>query len=352
VPVFHDLTVARLDRLTEDAISITLAVPDQLREAYRFRPGQHLTFRHPTPDGEIRRTFSIWTTPESGVLAVAVKLLPTGVFSTHVRDGLTVGDRVSVMTPAGRFGPRPVDDDAPRTYAAVVAGSGITPILSIFGAVLGEQPGATCVLLYGNRTSASVMFAEEIADLKDRYLARLQVLHVLSQENQGSELLSGRIDATKLGALLHLHPPATVHEWFLCGPGGLVDLAHSTLTAAGMDRRQIHRELFWTGSSAAVPTAPAPMPGPHLVRARLDGRTTSFAMPSNGSLLDALLAHRPEAPYACRGGVCGTCRMRVIEGEVAMTQNYSLDPADLEAGFRLACQAVPSSGALTVDFDA
>lgn len=350
MPTFHDLTVAEVDRLTEEATSITLRVPDELRDAYRFRAGQHLTFRHPTAEGEVRRTFSIWVTPDSGRLAVAVKLLSQGVFSRYVREDLAVGDQISVMTPAGRFGPRPVPDDRPRTYVAVVAGSGITPVLSIMGAALQDQPRATFVLLYGNRTAESVMFADEIADLKDRYVSRVQVLHVLSQEDHGSPLLSGRIDAAKLAALLQLHPPETVHEWFLCGPAGLVDMARTTLTDAGVDRRQIHRELFWSGSSTAAASPPV-VPGRHVVRARLDGRTTSFAMPATGSVLDALLTHRPEAPYACRGGVCGTCRMRVVEGEVAMADNYALDPQDLDAGFRLACQSVPRSSHLAVDFD-
>ena len=358
MPVFHDLTVARLEPLTDDAMAITLAVPAELAEAYRFRPGQHLTFRHTVGDEEIRRTFSIYTTPRSGKLAVAVKLLPGGSFSTFVRSQLRVGDQLSVMTPAGRFGPRlPVPEGAAPTYVAVVAGSGITPVLSILASVLESNPLATFVLMYGNRTQFSVMFADEIADLKDSFLERFQVFHVLSQEDHDAPLLTGRIDKAKLETLLELHPPERVHEWFLCGPAGLVEQARETLTGAGVDRRRVHRELFYLGTPAELPSQPASgggtvaASGGGTVTATLHGRTTTFPMPATGSVLDAVLRVRPDAPFACKGGVCGTCRMKVVAGSAEMVENYALDAEDVEAGFRLACQSVPTSGDLVVDFD-
>jgi len=233
---------------------------------------------------------------------VAVKLLPDGIFSRFVSDQLTVGYHVSVMTPAGRFGPRPVDDDLPHTYVAVVAGSGITPVMSIITTVLESQPNAAVVLLYGNRTAASVMFAQEIADLKDRFLTRLQVIHALSQEGNGSPRLGGRIDRNTLESLLALHPAESVHEWFLCGPAGLVDLARNVLADHGVPRRQVHSELFWVGASVPAPRSIA-NPGRHTVTARLDGRTTTFTMPPTGSILDAVLAHRPRLPTPAGRGL-------------------------------------------------
>ena len=198
MPVFHELRVAALEPLTDDAVRLTLAVPDELREAYRFVPGQHLTFAHPGDDGVIRRTFSICSTPASGELQVAIKLLPGGVFSGFVAERLQVGDALRVMTPAGRFSSRGPTDE-PRTVVAVVAGSGITPLMSIMTTLLETEPETRFVLCYGNRRASSVMFAEEIADLKDRFLARLEVFHMISGEAQAAPLLSGRIDAAALG---------------------------------------------------------------------------------------------------------------------------------------------------------
>jgi ring-1,2-phenylacetyl-CoA epoxidase subunit PaaE len=195
------------------------------------------------------------------------------------------------------------------------------------------------------------MFTEEIADLKDRYADRFQVFHVLSQEEHESPLLSGRIDEVKLKILLELNPPELVDDWFLCGPSGLVEQVRTTLADNGVSKRQIHRELFHTGNAPPMQRSPESASLTSEVSARLDGRTTTFAMPASGSLLDAVLAHRPDAPFACKGGVCGTCRVRLVEGEVEMARNFALDPQDLEAGFRLACQSIPVSRRVVVDFD-
>jgi ring-1,2-phenylacetyl-CoA epoxidase subunit PaaE len=370
---FHDLTVADVDQLTEDALRLTLCVPPELRDAYAFRPGQHLTFRHQVGDGpddpapteirseEIRRTFSICSTPSSGQLQVGVKLLPGGVFSSYVHESVRPGSVLSVMTPVGRFVPRVFREGAePQSpgahrYVAVCAGSGITPVMSIMGSLLESDPDADFVLIFGNRRAGTVMFAEEIADLKDRFLTRLVVYHVLSGEPHESPLLSGRIDAAKLKWFLGLHDPAGVEEWFLCGPTGLVTLTTDVLREAGVGRRQMHSELFWVG---AEPPRPAPSEaGARVVdpvatvRARLEGRTVEFEVGRGESVLDALLRTRRDAPYSCRGGVCGTCRMRLLSGEVSMRRNYALEVTDLDAGFRLACQSEPVSPELDVDFD-
>lgn len=254
MPAFHDLEVAGLEPLTDDSRLLTLSVPDELRDAYRFFAGQHLTFRVRVDGTEQRRTYSISSAPASGVLQVGVKLLPDGVFSRLVHGGLRVGDRLSVMTPAGRFGRRgePVDG---RRYAAVVAGSGITPVLSIMADALSTEPHSEFVLIYGNRSSGSVMFADQLGDLNDVYGPRMTVYHVLSQEDSGSALLTGRIDSEKLERFLELHPPAEVDEWYLCGPSGLVQLASDALRNRGVLRGRVHRELFFTGEPVDVPPA-------------------------------------------------------------------------------------------------
>jgi ring-1,2-phenylacetyl-CoA epoxidase subunit PaaE len=363
MPAFHDLVVSSVDSITDDSAAITLEVPPELADAYEFTPGQHLTFRLQHEGAEIRRTFSIFTTPASGELRVAVKLLPDGVFSHLVAHRLVPGERLSVMTPAGRFGRRALSDTvvpsrpaSHQTYAAICAGSGITPILSIMTATL-ENTDHSFVLVYGNRRASSVMFVEEIADLKDRFRGRLTIYHILSQESHEAPVLSGRIDAAKLDTLLRLHPPESIAEWLLCGPAGLIELATAVLGAAGVGRAQLQTELFFTGPAVPVRRAEpnshsTSPPGVQRVTVRLDGRTTTFDMPPTGSILDAVLAARPDAPYACKGGVCGTCRVRLVAGVVQMTRNFALDPPDLDAGFRLACQSVPASEEVTIDFDA
>jgi ring-1,2-phenylacetyl-CoA epoxidase subunit PaaE len=358
---FHELAVKAVEQLTADALALTLAVPPDLVDAYAFLPGQHLTFRLQSGADEIRRTFSICSAPSSGRLQVAIKLLPGGAFSGHVRDRVRAGSVLSVMTPVGRFVPRSLRGEPttppPRRYVAVCAGSGITPVLSIMTALLEGEDDCEFVLIYGNRTNASVMFAEEVGDLKDRFLGRLVVYHVLSREPQEAPLLSGRIDAAKLAALLAPHDPATVAEWFLCGPSALVQLSAAFLGDAGASRRRIHTEIFFVGPD--VPASPA-QTHPNAngsadasaeVVARLNGRTTEFRLDPGEAVLDGVLRVRSDAPYACRGGVCGTCRVRLREGEVLMRQNYALDAVDLEAGFRLACQSEPVTPRVCVDFD-
>ena len=241
---FHPLRVADVERLTDDAVAVGFDVPPELADAYAFSPGQHLTLRATVAGEEVRRSYSICSTPSSGRLRVAVKLLEGGAFSGHANTALRPGDVLDVMTPAGRFGVD-LDPRHDRRYAAVVAGSGITPVMSIAGAVLEEEPRSTFTLVYGNRTSGSVMFAEDLADLKDRYPARLQIVHVLSREPHDAELLHGRIDDAKVQQLLDLVvPPATVDEWFLCGPFAMVQQVRQSLEARGVPKRTVHLELF------------------------------------------------------------------------------------------------------------
>jgi len=352
---FHALRISRREQLTADAVALTFAVPDHLAQEFTFLAGQHVTLRALLDGSEVRRTYSICSPPSHHRLRVAVKRLEGGLFSRHAHAALHVGDTVEVMTPGGRFVVRP-EPDAPRHHVAVAAGSGITPVMAIMATVLAEEPDSRVTLVYGNRDGTSVMFADEIADLKDRYPTRLQVMHVLSQEPQDAALLHGRIDTGKLDVLLaSVVPPSTVDQWYLCGPQGLVELARERLRREGVDDDHVHIELFHVDGEPprlARASADGTSATACRVTVRLDGRSSTFSMPDVGSLLDATLAVRPEAPFACRGGVCGTCRARLTAGTVQMARAYALEPAELAAGFVLACQSVPTSGRLALDYDA
>jgi ring-1,2-phenylacetyl-CoA epoxidase subunit PaaE len=358
-PVFHPLPVSAVDRLTEDSLAITFVVPPELRDAFAFRAGQHLTVRRVDPDSgeDVRRSYSICSGPAelaaAGRLRIGVKEIPGGAFSAYAARALRAGHRVDVLPPLGTF-TTALDPARSRRYAAIVAGSGITPVLALASTALAIEPTSTFTILYGNRYARSVMFVEELADLKDRYPARLHVVHVLSREPQDAELLSGRLDADRLRRLLDsLVPAAAIDEWFLCGPYGLVEAAREVLAERGVPAEAVRFELFHV---SAVPPAPPPAGGAGAAECEvtilLDGRATSFPMGRHERVLDAALKVRPELPYACRGGVCSTCRARLVEGEVTMARNYALEPGDVAAGYVLTCQSTPLTGHLTVDYDA
>ncbi len=353
---FHVLRVASVEPLTDDAVAITFAVPDDLRALYAFEPGQHLTLRTVVDGEEVRRNYSICAAATEGRLRIGVKRLEGGAFSTHATSTLQAGDEVEVMTPTGRFSPR-LDPAQARHYAAVAAGSGITPVLSIVATALEVEPRSTVSLVYGNRTAGSVMFLEELADLKDRFAERFRLVHVLSREPQEAELLSGRLDPPRLRRLLAaLVPPETVDEWFLCGPFAMVQGAGELLAELGVDPAHVHTELFHVEGEApreSVTPEQVRAAGTSSVVVTLDGRASTVAVPRTGErILDAVLAVRADAPYACKGGVCGTCRAKVVSGEVSMARNYALDPEETRAGFVLACQSVPVSDDVELDFDA
>jgi ring-1,2-phenylacetyl-CoA epoxidase subunit PaaE len=343
---FHPLTVAAVDRLTDDAIAITFEVPTELREVFTFTPGQHLTLRHVLDGEDLRRTYSVCAST-TGPLRVAVKRLDGGAFSTWVCKELQAGDVVEVLPPAGRFGPH-VSADRRRRYGLVGAGSGITPLLAVAATVLEVEPDSEVVLVYGNRTSRDVMFLEELSDLKDRYPSRLQLLWVMSREEQESELLTGRLDRDRLGRVLDAFVPVDgVDEWYLCGPFGMVTEARDLLLERGAT--EVHVELF----HAAAPPPRAPRVedslGATLV-AVLHGRSTTVEMERGTSVLDALLRVRSDAPYACKGGVCGTCRARLVGGRVEMDANWALEPDELAAGVVLTCQSHPLTDEVRLEF--
>jgi ring-1,2-phenylacetyl-CoA epoxidase subunit PaaE len=349
----HRLTVSRVDRLTDDAIAITFDVPHELRDAYAFTQGQHVALSLPGQADTIRRSYSICAPATGGELRVAVKLIPGGAFSEPAHAGLKPGDELDVLTPSGRFFTA-LDPTQAKSYAAVAAGSGITPIISLAATTLEVEPESTFTLFYGNRTTASTMFLEELLDLKNRYPERLALYIVFSREAHDVPLLNGRVDPEKLGIFLEdVLRGEQPDEWFLCGPMAMVESLRDTLLARGVDSHHVHRELFHAGPIADTGRRTAVSGGvTSTVTIVLDGRATSFELAADGpTVLDAALAERPDAPYACKGGVCGTCRARVIDGEVEMTGGYALEPDELAAGFVLACQSHPRSPAVTIDFD-
>ncbi|MDG6101073.1 phenylacetate-CoA oxygenase/reductase subunit PaaK [Dactylosporangium aurantiacum] len=355
-PTFQRLAVMDVEPLTDDSVVVTFDVPAPQRAAFAFQAGQHLTVRRFDGDTEIRRSYSICSTPaqlaREGLLRVGIRAVPGGAFSSFAVAGLCPGDEIDVMPPLGHF-TSAFDPSRTRHYAALVAGSGITPVLSIIATALDVEPSSRCTVVYGNRAAGTVMFAEELADLKDRHRERLHVIHVLSREAQESALLSGRLDEQRIGAVLDtLLPAGTVDEWFLCGPHGMVLDARVALSVRGVPDDAVHTELFHV-ADVPVPAAPRTDDAAGVtVDIVLDGRTSRISMAADERILDAALRQRPELPYACKGGVCSTCRAKVVEGEVSMARNFALEPDELAAGYVLTCQALPITDKVVVDYDA
>ena len=347
---FHPLTVAAVDRLTDDSAAITFAVPDELRDAYDFAAGQNLTLRRTVGGREERRSYSICS-PVGAPPRIGVREIPDGLFSSWLVRQVSPGDVIEVQTPTGSFR---ADPQQGGRHLCIAAGSGITPMLSIASTVL-SNPDASVTLLYGNRTSGSVMFAEELADLKNRYGPRLDLVHVLSREPRDVELFSGRLDADRLRRLIAaLVPVRGVDHVWLCGPFGLIADAREVLAELDVPVDRVHFELFYVDEPPPELHRPdAVIEGDASeVTIVLDGRTTTSAMSRDVSLLDGAAATRNDLPFACKGGVCGTCRAHVVAGEVDMRRNYALDEDEVERGFVLTCQTFPVGDDVTVDFDA
>lgn len=341
---FHPLRVAAVDRLCADAVAVTFDVPPELSERYRFRPGQSVTVHRA---GE-RRTYSICA-PAGGAPRIGVREVPGGLISRWIVHELRAGDTVEVSPPSGTFTPGPA---AGGRHVLIAAGSGITPVLSIAASLL-RRPGTELTVLYGNRRADTVMFAEELSDLKDTYPGRLELVHVLSREPRESELFSGRLDAARLRQILRslIDVPA-VGDWWLCGPFGMVTDATTVLAEFGVPGARVHRELFWVDQAPPPPVRPTAELGPSCdVTVVLDGRKTSVAVADGTTLLDGAQRARPDLPFACKGGVCGTCRARVTEGTVFMRRNFALEEGEVAEGFVLTCQSLPTSPKVVVDFD-
>ena len=349
---FHPLTVTEVAPLIQDAVAVTLDVPEELRDRFAYLPGQHVTLRALIDGEDIRRSYSICATANSGKLRVGIKKLPGGAFSTWATEQLRAGDVIDVMSPVGEFTIEP-DPGVATHRVAIVAGSGITPVLSLVGTTLEMEPGSTWTLIYGNRTATSVMFLDELEGLKDRYPGRLQLFHILSREGSDLPLLSGRIDAEKIRAIHALLGGRPVDGWYLCGPYDMVMTAQQVLGELGVESDRIHDELFFAGpvDPATLPPEPPSGEGSVDLTVILDGRSVQTRMTSETSILDAALRVRPEMPFSCKGGMCATCKGRIESGEVAMAKNYALVDAEVEAGYVLTCQAHPVTAAVTVRFD-
>jgi ring-1,2-phenylacetyl-CoA epoxidase subunit PaaE len=352
---FHSLPVASVERETRDAVAITFAVPAELRRSFRFEQGQHLTLRARIAGQDVRRSYSICSAVQDDTLRIAVKKTQGGVFSMWANETLKAGDRVDVMPPLGHFNVA-LDPAARRHYLGIAAGSGITPLLSIVKTTLPAEPSSRFTLIYGNRASATVMFKEELAALKDRYLGRFNLVHVLSREAQDIELLHGRIDRAKADALLARWVPLPdIDTAFVCGPEGMMTAVIAALRGRGFPEPRIRIERF----AASIPkhthvALKEPEPG-HTqcaVTVVLDGATRSFVLEKGKeNIIEAGLRSGIELPYSCKGGVCSTCLAKLVSGEVDMDVNFALEDYEVARGFVLTCQSYPVTDAVTVDYD-
>ena len=360
---FHTLPIAAVRRETADALSFALAVPKELSDTYRYRPGQHLVVRTLLDGEDVRRTYSICSDPSDGELWITVKRVDGGLFSAHAHANLAAGASLEVMPPAGRF-VAPDDGQDGRIYLAIAAGSGITPVMGLIRHVLAREPNSRFTLIYGNRSVDSIIFREALDDLKDRYLGRLAVLHVLSRDVEADvPLLSGRIDADKVQRLLPLVAPlGEIDHVYLCGPGSLIKDASKVLLDVGVARERIHFEYFRAGPESAerrtpvhrragIEAKPATSATGAEVVVVLDGARQTFQVPEGQFVVDAALAADVRVPYSCKGGMCCTCRAKLVEGEVAMLRNFSLESWEVDAGFVLTCQAQPRSSRVVLDYD-
>ena len=347
---FQPLRIAAVDRLCDDAVAVTLAVPGDLAEQMAFRPGEHLTVRRTVDGVEHRRSYSICA-PVGEALRIGVRRIPQGVFSAWLVDEAQPGDLVEALRPEGRF---TVDPTVGGRHVLVGAGSGITPLLSIAASLL-KCSDARVMLVYANRRATTTMFLEELADLKNAYPERFDLVHVLSREPRDVELFSGRLGGERLEAILRaLVPWRDVDGYWLCGPVTMVEEHRAVLDRLGVPRERVHTELFHVDEPPPpVVHAEEMRPGETCrLLFTLDGRTTEVDTPRSSTVLEAAQAARPDVPFACRGGVCGTCRARVVTGEVEMRRNYALEDDEVERGFVLTCQAVPTTDEVAVDFDA
>lgn len=351
-PRFHTLKVAEVRRETYDCVALRFDVPKEVADEYRFVQGQHLTLRAVLDGEELRRSYSICSGVDDRELCVAVKKIGGGRFSAWVNESIKAGDTLDVMTPEGRFF-TPLDPGHAKHYVAFAAGSGITPVLSLIRTVLAREPGSRVTLIYGNRRQASVMFHEALEDLKDRYLTRFALFNVFSREAQDIDLFNGRIDGAKVRAFLDtLIPASTIDEAFVCGPASMIDEVEAALIGAGVPRERVHIERFGVpGALVSEPIDDAEAAEAHITLI-LDGvrREVEFHRGQH-SILDAGREAGIDLPFSCKGGMCSTCRGKLVEGEVKMAKNYALEPHEVEQRFVLTCQSYPLTERVVISFD-
>jgi ring-1,2-phenylacetyl-CoA epoxidase subunit PaaE len=351
---FHPLELRQRTVVAEDAVCLELQPPPDLAEAYRFEAGQHLAVRAVIGGRELRRTYSI-ASPAGGGLRIGVRV--QGEMSSYLAEGLKVGERLEALEPAGRFKPR-IEAERAKSYVAVAAGSGITPILSIVGTLLAAEPASRVLLIYGNRSIARTMLLDEVLGLKDKFLSRLTLHFVMSREPQEVDLFNGRLDAERVRALARSEfDPRAVDEYFLCGPGSMVKDVTAALRELGAAGR-IHFERFSIDGPVGAGAGEAPQPATTAaasdaatVTVTMDGRRRSIQVARDRTILDAAKAAGLVLPYSCRAGVCATCRVKVVEGTVAMKRNQALEDWEVQAGFVLSCQARPTSDRVEITYD-
>lgn len=356
-PQFHDLTVSRIDAEATGAVALTFHIPEALRSTFAFQAGQFLTLRATIDGQDVRRSYSICSPTrllhDKGDLQVGIRPVDGGVFSNWAAQQLKAGDTLRVMPPDGRFVVQ-----RPRALHRVgfAAGSGITPILSIMASTLEEQPESKFTLVYGNQRMASVMFNEALQDLKDRFADRLTLIHILSRQAQEVPLLEGRIDGDKVRAIIDaLLPVKSMDEVFVCGPEGMIEATEAALLQAGVPANRVHTERFTSSTPVAARKTTASSTGTTRetiqLRIVLDGKPYDMTMGPDDHVLDVALNNGLDLPYSCKGGVCCTCRAKVMEGKVAMSKNFTLEPWEMEQGFVLSCQAKPTTAHVVVSFD-
>ena len=351
---FHELTIAEVRRETRDCVSLSFEVPERLRDTFAYQAGQYLTLRATIAGKDVRRSYSLCSSPLEAQWRVAIKQVPGGVFSTYANEQLSAGDTLQVMPPMGSFVAPPA---GVRHVLGFAAGSGITPILGITKVVLARDPAAQVTLFYGNKAGRDVIFHEQLEALKNTHLTRLSVYHVLSREHLGIDLFHGRMDAEKATAFAKtLFDPASVDEVYLCGPEPMIRAVSEGLETAGIPKQAIHFELFGapkpTLSEAQIVRPARRQADLSRVAITFEDKTTVIDMLDDGShLLEAGLSYGLDLPFACKGGVCSTCKCKVLEGEVLMDVNYALEPDEVAEGFVLSCRASPVSESVAVTFD-
>ncbi len=355
-PVFHDLRVLDIIRETSDCVSVAFEVPENLAADYQFIPGQYLTLETKINGEAVRRSYSLCSSPFDGELRVAIKEVEGGRFSTWANNELSAGDTMRVMTPDGNF-TAVINPEASNNYVGFAAGSGITPVFSILKSVLENEPNSTFTLFYGNKTAGSVIFKEQIEALKNRYMNRLEVHHVLSREDQGTDYLKGRIDQDKCKTFAErFFDIKEVNGYFLCGPEAMINSVSEELKSMGVSKDLIHYELFTSPAQSIAGKTKVGKESTKKIDSQvtviLDGDETHFGLDSDGDcILDAALDAGADVPYACKGAVCCTCRAKVLEGEVEMEMNYALEDDEVEDGYVLTCQCHPRSEKVVISYD-
>ncbi len=352
---FYPLRVADIRRDTRDSIVVTLEPNNGDVARFKFIPGQYLTFRHEFDGEELRRNYSICAGKDDGVLRIGVKRVDGGCFSNWANDNLSVGDLLDAMPPAGRFC-APIEPEKSKSYFGFAGGSGITPFISIIKSVLAAEPNSEFTLVYGNRSLSAVMFREELEDLKNRYLGRFSIVHVLETDAEEIELFTGRLDRAKCDALFDSWLRVDDADLaFICGPEPMMDAVSEALTARGVDESRIKIERFGAPQQGRATTSAARVADPtaHAAKATiiLDGAAHEIDVAPGQTVLEAARAANLDAPYSCTKGVCSTCRARIVKGEVEMAANYALEDYEVKAGYVLSCQSRPISNTVVVDYD-